>query len=130
MEKIAYAKQSKTSGDHFERGEPCDGGDTVAQIVSAHVSALTAAERRVLACVSLAQTNKEIVNELKISPATVKRHLENILRKLKLRNRVEAAISGLLIENCPHPSSGCALLKWWNGRGKQVGPLFHGPIGP
>lgn len=38
------------------------------------------------------QTNKEIAAALRISPATVKRHLENIFRKLKLKNRVRAAV--------------------------------------
>lgn len=79
---------------------------------------LTAAEKKILARVSLAKTNKEIACELRISPATVKRHLENILRKVGLRNRVEAAIYGLLmITGCSQETNpGCALLKWWNGR--------------
>jgi hypothetical protein len=46
--------------------------------------------------------------DLGISPATVKRHIEKILRKLALRNRVEAAIFGLMLNGCPHESSsGC-----------------------
>ena len=53
---------------------------------------LSAREKRVLGGVAEAKTNKEIACELHISPATVKRHLENILRKLQLRNRVEAAV--------------------------------------
>ena len=43
---------------------------------------LTAAEQRVLRLVSQSNTNREIATILGISPATVKRHLENILRKL------------------------------------------------
>jgi DNA-binding CsgD family transcriptional regulator len=53
---------------------------------------LTAAEKRVLTLVSQSMTNREIGSSLEISPATIKRHLENILRKLGVRNRVEAAI--------------------------------------
>ena len=53
--------------------------------------------KRVLDLVSLAKTNKEIAAVLGIRPATVKRHLENLLRKLGVRNRIEAAIYGLLI---------------------------------
>ncbi|HEX9878847.1 MAG TPA: LuxR C-terminal-related transcriptional regulator [Candidatus Binatia bacterium] len=53
---------------------------------------LTRQERRVLELVSEGKTNKEIALVLAISPATVKRHLENILRKLQLKNRVEAAV--------------------------------------
>jgi len=61
---------------------------------------LTGAEKRVLALVVRAKTNKEIADALGISPATVKRHLENILRKLGVRNRVEAAIYGLFLNGC------------------------------
>lgn len=69
---------------------------------------ITAAEQRVLALVAQARTNKEIALDLRISPATVKRHMEKILRKLELRNRVEAAIRGLMLHGCPHDSTpGC-----------------------
>ena len=71
---------------------------------------VTAAEQRVLSLVSRAKTNKEIAADLGISPATVKRHLEKILSKLGLRNRVEVAIYGLAANSCPHRAiSGCAL---------------------
>lgn len=60
-------------------------------------SKLTGAEKRVLNLVSLAMTNKEIAAVLGISLSTVKRHLENLLRKLGVRNRIEAAIYGLTL---------------------------------
>jgi DNA-binding NarL/FixJ family response regulator len=53
---------------------------------------LTCQEKRVLNLLAEALSNKEIAAELGISPCTVKRHLENILRKLNLKNRVDAAI--------------------------------------
>jgi DNA-binding NarL/FixJ family response regulator len=55
-------------------------------------SLLTSQEKRVLNLLTEALSNKEIAVELGISPCTVKRHLENILRKLNLKNRVDAAI--------------------------------------
>jgi DNA-binding CsgD family transcriptional regulator len=76
-------------------------------------SKLTAAEKRVLALVSSAKTNKEIAFALGISPATVKRHLENVLRKLALKNRVEAAIYGLVANGCPSGSSSACPLELW-----------------
>jgi DNA-binding CsgD family transcriptional regulator len=76
-------------------------------------SKLTAAEKRVLALVSSAKTNKEIARTLSISPATVKRHLENVLRKLEVRSRVEAAIYGLIAKGCPHGSDSACPLKAW-----------------
>jgi DNA-binding CsgD family transcriptional regulator len=76
-------------------------------------SKLTAAEKRVLVLVSSAKTNKEIAFALGISPATVKRHLENVLRKLALRNRVEAAIYGLIANGCPSGSKAACPLELW-----------------
>ena len=79
---------------------------------------LTLAEKRVLALVSAAKTNKEIARALGISPATVKRHLENVLRKLALKNRVEAAIYGLIANGCPSGlNSACPLAAWRKEKG-------------
>lgn len=63
-----------------------------------------------LALVSQSMTNREIASTLGISPATVKRHVENILRKLRLRNRIEAAIYSLSMSEChEHKDGDCAL---------------------
>lgn len=62
---------------------------------------LTQQERAVIKLVAEAQTNKEIAATLGISPSTVKRHLENILRKLRLRNRVDAAVYAVKSGDCP-----------------------------
>ena len=79
---------------------------------SGQLPKITAAEQRVLALVARARSNKEIASDLGISPATVKRHMEKILKKLKVRNRVEAAIFGLMLHGCPHVStSGCVIRK-------------------
>ena len=81
---------------------------------------LTAAEQRVLSLISQSKTNREIAAVLKISPATVKRDVENILRKLRLRNRVEAAIYGLTRGGCPaRGRAQCPLKKWRNGDGRS-----------
>jgi len=80
-------------------------------------AALTGAETRVQALVAQAKTNKEIALALGISPATVKRHLENVLRKLGLKNRVEVAIYGLLSRGCPAGMhSHCPLQSWHKAR--------------
>jgi len=62
---------------------------------------LTAREKKVLELVGEADTNKEIAAALGISPATVKRHMENILRKLSLKNRIEAALYAVGAGSCP-----------------------------
>lgn len=53
---------------------------------------LTAREWDVLQSVANGLTNREIANKLAISENTVKKHLRNILAKLHLQNRVQAAL--------------------------------------
>jgi DNA-binding CsgD family transcriptional regulator len=52
---------------------------------------LTAREREVVAMVAAGKTNAQIASELWISPATVKKHLENTYLKLGVGNRAAAA---------------------------------------
>lgn len=52
---------------------------------------LTSRERDVLRLVVRGMSNKEIGDKLNISPHTVKSHLSNVLEKLNLNGRVEAA---------------------------------------
>jgi DNA-binding CsgD family transcriptional regulator len=52
---------------------------------------LTAREQEVLALVALGRTNAQIAETLFISPKTATVHVSNILGKLGVRNRVEAA---------------------------------------
>ena len=89
-------------------------------------SKLTAAERRVLALVSLGRTNKEIAAAFGISTATVKRHLENVLRKAHLKNRVEAAIYGLVEKGCPRDSTRNCPLRSWQEKAMSATP--YGPF--
>lgn len=56
------------------------------------VDALTAREIGILELVVDGLTNKRIASELHISENTVKIHLRNILEKLHLQNRIQAAV--------------------------------------
>jgi two-component system NarL family response regulator len=56
------------------------------------IQALTGRERQVLELLAGGLANKEIAFQLKISENTVKNHLRNILEKLHLQNRVQAAL--------------------------------------
>ena len=86
------------------------------------MAVLTATEKRVLGLVSQSQTNREIAACLGVSPATIKRHLENILRKLGARNRVEAAIYSLSMVGCSARSGiECPLEAWRKGRDRPTG---------
>lgn len=58
---------------------------------SEEIDKLTPREQDVLKFVSTGATNREIANGLHISESTVKIHVSNILEKLDLRNRREAA---------------------------------------
>lgn len=53
---------------------------------------LTPREQRILLMVSKGNTNKQIAEALFVAESTVKNHLHNILRKLHLQNRVQAAV--------------------------------------
>jgi DNA-binding NarL/FixJ family response regulator len=63
--------------------------------VPAPVEVLTPREKEVLELVAQGATNKEIAPRLFIAENTVKNHLTNILTKLHLRNRAEAAVYAL-----------------------------------
>ncbi len=53
---------------------------------------ITEREREVLQWLKMGKTNWEIAQILGISPNTVKNHVQNILRKLKVQNRSHAAV--------------------------------------
>jgi ATP/maltotriose-dependent transcriptional regulator MalT len=56
---------------------------------------LTARERQVLTLVADGGTNREIADELDVSPKTVNRHIENIFGKLGVSSRAAAVAKGL-----------------------------------
>lgn len=53
---------------------------------------LSSREIEVLMSLSRGNSNKEIARKLEISDATVKVHVKAILRKLRIKNRTEAAL--------------------------------------
>ena len=53
---------------------------------------LTERERQILELLATGRSNKEIACELNLSEKTVKHYVTNILQKLQVRNRVEAAL--------------------------------------
>jgi DNA-binding NarL/FixJ family response regulator len=53
---------------------------------------LTERETQILAQVARGFTNKEIARALTLSEKTVKHHMTNVMQKLRVRNRVEAAM--------------------------------------
>lgn len=59
---------------------------------SQSVDELTAREIEILECVVRGESNSEIAKSLDIAENTVKIHLRNILEKLHLQNRIQAAV--------------------------------------
>jgi DNA-binding NarL/FixJ family response regulator len=55
---------------------------------------LTPREREILALLSTGVSDKEIGSQLRLSASTVRHHVHSILRKLRLKNRVQAAVFG------------------------------------
>ena len=62
------------------------------QLAEAIVSVLSKRELEVLRLVAEGRGNGEIAKELFLSPATVKNHVAEVLNKLGVENRVEAAV--------------------------------------
>ncbi|MEW6613667.1 MAG: two-component system response regulator NarL [Pseudomonadota bacterium] len=65
---------------------------------------LTAQERAILEHVADGQSNKVIARELGISEGTVKVHVKHLLKKLRLRSRVEAAVWAVEHGYRPNPT--------------------------
>jgi two-component system nitrate/nitrite response regulator NarL len=68
------------------------------------VEPLSGREREVLQLVAEGKSNREIAQALVISESTVKNHLRNILGKLHLQNRIQAAVYAVrqgLVEEHP-----------------------------
>ena len=63
-----------------------------AQQAGSRGSALSASQVAILRLISRGHSNREIASEVHLSENTVKTHVQEIFRKLGVRNRVEAAI--------------------------------------
>ena len=65
-----------------------------AQARKLELELLSEREREVLQLVTSGASNKEIATKLFIAPGTVKNHITNILNKLGVRDRTQAALKG------------------------------------
>lgn len=63
-----------------------------AQAQSRSEGDLTERERDILGCLASGMSNKLVARELNITEGTVKVHVKHLLRKMKFRSRVEAAV--------------------------------------
>jgi DNA-binding CsgD family transcriptional regulator len=72
---------------------------------SSRLEVLTDREREILVLVGRACSNKEIARELVISERTARTHVSNILRKLGLSSRTEAALVAVREGLVPPPDT-------------------------
>ncbi len=72
-----------------------EGGTVVRERPRTGVEALTARELEILQLIVEGRTNAQIARTLYISEKTVKNHITNILRKLDLEDRTQAAVFAL-----------------------------------
>jgi DNA-binding NarL/FixJ family response regulator len=114
MERVHAALANGASGYLLKDGEPTEvvtairaaaRGDVLLdpavarrltqEIVSpppTRIGALTSRERDVLLLVAQGRSNQEIADELVISERTARTHVSNVLRKLQLTSRTQAAL--------------------------------------
>ena len=58
----------------------------------ARIAELTNREREILAYIAAGESNKQIARRLDVAENTVKAHVQNILKKLEVNSRVQAAV--------------------------------------
>ncbi len=63
-----------------------------APAVASELDKLTPREREILDCLARGESNKGIARTLDLAESTVKIHVQNVLKKLKLSSRVQAAV--------------------------------------
>ncbi|MCW5720677.1 MAG: hypothetical protein KIS86_05990 [Devosia sp.] len=70
------------------------------------IESLTARERQILKLVSEGCQNKLIAHRMSLSEHTVKAHVHNLIAKLRVTNRTQAAAAFLHEHELDHPSAG------------------------
>jgi LuxR family maltose regulon positive regulatory protein len=92
VERPAERQMSVSSGDEGRKNSPLEPDATIKPPVSEQPShhGLTRREIQILPLLDEGLSNKEIAARLYIAPVTVKTHLQNIYKKLNVKNRIEA----------------------------------------
>jgi two-component system, NarL family, nitrate/nitrite response regulator NarL len=75
----------------FQSGQG-ETASAAAAVEADRIDSLSPREREILVLIARGASNKEVARELGIAEATVKIHVQHILRKLNLSSRVQAAV--------------------------------------
>lgn len=75
-----------------------------AQATERSLAPLTEREKDILGCLANGLSNKLIARDLNIAEGTVKVHIKNLLKKLKFRSRLEAAVWAIEQQNQRTPA--------------------------
>ncbi len=89
---IGEAVRAVLAGELWFPQVPGDDVDSLEQRLAARIAELTPQQRRVFARVAHGKSNKEIAFDLRIREGTVKAHVSQILMKLGVHSRTEAAL--------------------------------------
>ena len=73
----------------------------IGEIPGRHIPALTSRETEVLRWLAAGESNKEIASRLFVSDETVKTHVSNILAKLEVLSRTQAALYAIRVGLIP-----------------------------
>jgi DNA-binding NarL/FixJ family response regulator len=90
---IGAAVEAVLAGDIWLPPELASGAERARGEIAARVAELTPQQRRVWALLSEGKLNKEIAFDLGVTEATVKAHVSQILRKLGVHTRTQAAMA-------------------------------------
>jgi DNA-binding NarL/FixJ family response regulator len=89
---IGEAVRAVLAGELWFADLPEAATDTMDHELAARIAELTPQQRRVLAMVGRGKANKEIAFELRVQEGTVKAHVSQILHKLGVTSRTQAAL--------------------------------------
>ncbi|MET8979374.1 response regulator transcription factor [Streptomyces sp. NPDC004539] len=91
-DEVVAALRAAARGDVFLHPSVARGLTQEVVSPSTGLGALTGRERDVLALVARGHSNQQIADELVISERTARTHVSNVLRKLQLTSRTQAAL--------------------------------------
>jgi len=87
-----HAGDDENLGRHEIVEADVEGNERSAGADGGHTPRLSTRERAILCCLTDGDSNKTVARRMTMTEATVKVHIKTILRKIRVRNRTQAAI--------------------------------------